>query len=351
MTRAVIFDFDGTIADTETTLFQAYVELYEDHGHGLDRARWVSVIGTDDSWDPLDDLEALVGPLDASVRDRRRARRDELIHAAGVRRGVLRWLDDAAVLGIPIGIASSSPIDWVTGHLDRLALTDRFACFACCNELIPAKPDPTSYRLACEALGATPTRSIAIEDSPHGVAAAKDAGLFTIATPHDLTVDLDFGRADLVVPSLEDVRLADLVVDLRSARADEVEWLYSLHRAAFEARVVELFGPWDEVAQRAMWANRNPANTIEVVIVDGRRVGAVHTRVEDTFEVDLIEVHPDQQSAGIGGAVLRRLIARAGDLDVTLRTHLGSPALRLYERVGFEVEGESETHHLLRRRN
>jgi HAD superfamily hydrolase (TIGR01509 family) len=209
---ALIWDFDGTIVDTETTLFQAYAETFALHGHELDRARWLEVIGTDDDWDPLHDLALLVEGLDIEATHvHRRRRRDELIDLAGIRPGVERWMDDAEALGIPMGIASSSPIDWVEHHLDRLDLLERFACFACCNDVIPAKPDPTSYRLACEAIDADPRRSIAVEDSPHGVAAAKDAGLFVVAVPHDLTRDLDLSRADLVVASLEDVSLSDVV--------------------------------------------------------------------------------------------------------------------------------------------
>jgi HAD superfamily hydrolase (TIGR01509 family) len=209
--RAVVFDFDGTIADTETTLFRAYAEIYADHGHELDRDRWLTIIGTDDGWDPMVELESLAGPLDQSVHDRRRARRDELIDAAGVRPGVLRWLDDAERLGMPVAIASSSPPDWVEGHLVRLGLRDRFTCLACCDGVLPAKPDPTSYRHACEQLGADPSCSVAVEDSPHGIAAAKDAGLFVVAAPHELTETLDLSRADVLVASLADVELADIV--------------------------------------------------------------------------------------------------------------------------------------------
>jgi beta-phosphoglucomutase-like phosphatase (HAD superfamily) len=88
---------------------------------------------------------------------------------------------------------------------------ERFACFACCNEVIPAKPDPTSYRLACEALHALPSASIAVEDSPHGIAAATGAGLFTVAVPHGLTSSLDLSGADLVVDSLAAVTLEELL--------------------------------------------------------------------------------------------------------------------------------------------
>jgi beta-phosphoglucomutase-like phosphatase (HAD superfamily) len=115
-----------------------------------------------------------------------------------------------------MGIASSSPIVWVEHHVDRLGLLHRFACVACVNEVIPAKPDPTSYRLACEALHADPKRSIAVEDSPHGIAAAKDAGLFVVAVPHALTANLDLSRADLVVESLADVTLGEVLVSVRN---------------------------------------------------------------------------------------------------------------------------------------
>ena len=207
MTGALIFDFDGTIVDTETPLFRAWGELYARHDVELDLARWQATIGSDQDPDHWAVLESRVGTLDPALRDWRRQRRDELIDEAGIRPGVLEWLDDAERLGIPVGIASSSPIDWVERHLDRLGLLERFACFACCNEVIPAKPDPTSYRLACEALHADPRRSIAVEDSPHGVAAAKDAGLFVVAVPHGLTAGLDLSRADLLVDSLAEVSL------------------------------------------------------------------------------------------------------------------------------------------------
>lgn len=211
MTRALIFDFDGTIVDTETPLFRAWGELYAQHDVELELALWQATIGTDQDPDHWAVLESRVGTLDPSLQEWRRQRRDELIDEAGVRPGVLQWLDDAERLGMPVGIASSSPIDWVEHHLDRLGLLERFACFACCNEVIPAKPDPTSYRLACEALDADPRRSVAVEDSPHGVAAAKDAGLFVVAVPHGLTSGLDLSRADLVVDSLEQASLEQVL--------------------------------------------------------------------------------------------------------------------------------------------
>jgi putative hydrolase of the HAD superfamily len=66
-----------------------------------------------------------------------------------------------------------------------------------------------SYLVACERLGADPSRSVAVEDSPHGIAAAVSAGLFTVVTPHGLTNDLDLSAADLVVASLLELDLSE----------------------------------------------------------------------------------------------------------------------------------------------
>jgi HAD superfamily hydrolase (TIGR01509 family) len=211
MSRALIFDFDGTVLDTEMPVYRGWADLYAEHGVELDLATWQQTIGTADDPDHFAVLEAHVGPLDPSWREWRRTRRDELLHAEVIRPGVLEWLDEADALDIPVGIASSSPIDWVERHLDRLGLLERFSCFACHNDVIPAKPDPTSYRLACEALHARPERSIAVEDSPHGIAASTAAGLFTIAVPHGLTSSLDLSRADRVLASLADASLGEVL--------------------------------------------------------------------------------------------------------------------------------------------
>lgn len=216
MRAALVLDFDGTVLDTEMALYRAWSELWAHHGQELDLVHWQTVIGTDSDFDPWAALEARLGRrLDEAHRERRRLRRDELLHALEPRAGVLDWLAEAEQLGVPVGVASSSPSDWVDGHLCRLGLRDRFRHLACVDEVIPAKPDPTSYRTACERLGADPALSVAVEDSPHGVAAAVAAGLFTVAVPHELTSSLDFGLADVVLDSLERLTLAEALDQAR----------------------------------------------------------------------------------------------------------------------------------------
>ena len=213
MARAcLILDFDGTILDTEGPVYQSWAELWEEQGHELPRQLWQGLIGTDAGFDPWLELQRRAGrPLEPTLRDRRRARCEDLQSAHDTRDGILDWLAEAERLGVPVGVASSSPTDWVDRHLRRLGVRQHFACLSCCDDTVPAKPDPTSYRLACDQLGADPSRSVAVEDSPHGVAAAVVTGLYTVAVPHGLTADLDLSAADLVVPSLDGLRLADVL--------------------------------------------------------------------------------------------------------------------------------------------
>jgi HAD superfamily hydrolase (TIGR01509 family) len=183
----------------------------------LDRTRWQAVIGTDGVFDPWAELQRELGrTLDPVLEGRRRARRDELQAAYVARPGVLAWLGEADRLGVPVAVASSSPGAWVEGHLERLGLAERFALLVCRTDLIPPKPDPTSYREACHRLGVVPKWSVAVEDSTHGVAAAVTAGLFTVAVPHALTVDLDLSAADVLVASLDDLTLSEVLGQARS---------------------------------------------------------------------------------------------------------------------------------------
>jgi HAD superfamily hydrolase (TIGR01509 family) len=206
----LILDFDGTILDTEESLYRSWAELWAAHGQRLALADWQQNIGTDDVFDPLVELESRLGrPLHPDAQDRRRQRRDEIQARHGPRPGVLCWLAEAEDSGVPVGIASSSPLEWVEGHLDRLGLRGYFSCLVCRDAHVPAKPAPTSYLMACDRLGADPGRSVAVEDSPHGVLAAVAAGLFTVAVPHGLTSNLDLSTADLVVTSLDDLALSD----------------------------------------------------------------------------------------------------------------------------------------------
>jgi beta-phosphoglucomutase-like phosphatase (HAD superfamily) len=135
---------------------------------------------------------------------------------------VLEWLDDAELLGLALGVASSSPLAWVEGHLERLGIRSRFRSIVCRTHNRPPKPAPDLYLAALDDLGVAASDTIAVEDSPNGITAAKAAGLFCVAVPNPMTRPLDFSGADLLLDSLADLPLSELAQASRLGAAVNV---------------------------------------------------------------------------------------------------------------------------------
>jgi HAD superfamily hydrolase (TIGR01509 family) len=215
--RLVVFDFDGLILDTEAPVYDAWQEIYGEHGVTLAFERWAQCIGTADVFDPCTELESVLGrAVDAAaLRHRHRVRTDALIAAQAVLPGVLEYVAEARRLGIHLGVASSSSRRWVEGHLQRLGLREAFDVIRCADDVPRVKPDPALYRSVLDALGTPPADAVALEDSPNGVLAAKRAGLACVAVPNPLTARLDLSAADLRVASLAELSLLELLGRLR----------------------------------------------------------------------------------------------------------------------------------------
>lgn len=213
MIRAIVFDFDGLILDTEEPVYRSWLEVYEAHGETLPFERWVQIVGsTTTEFHPQRHLEERLGrPLSQEVVDGRIGRRTEMILAQQVLPGILRYIDDATALGLKLGVASSSTRDWVSGHLERLGILDRFDCVRCRDDVNSAKPAPDLYIAVLHCLGVSSSEAFAIEDSPNGVIAAKQAGMLCVAIPNSITARLDLSKADLVLRSLSDLSLRDLL--------------------------------------------------------------------------------------------------------------------------------------------
>jgi HAD superfamily hydrolase (TIGR01509 family) len=213
MIRAIVFDFDGLILDTEEPVYRSWVEVYEAHGETLPFERWVQIVGsTTAGFNPQKHLEERLGrPLSQEVLDRRKAQRTELILAQHLLPGIAQHIDAARSLGLKLGVASSSTRDWVSGHLDRLGILDRFECVRCRDDVTNAKPAPDLYIAVLDCLHISASEALAIEDSPNGVIAAKRAGMRCVAIPNTITMNLDLSPADLVLRSLSEITLSDLL--------------------------------------------------------------------------------------------------------------------------------------------
>ncbi len=210
MIRALIFDFDGTLVDTETPDYRSLAEIYEEHGCTLPLDFWALALGTSPSpVDLFDSLAEQMGkPLDREALHQRRIERfHELVWQEGVRAGVVELLTVARAKGLKTAVASSADRSWVDRHILRLGIGDLFDCIRTAEDVTHTKPFPDLYLSVLAALEISNHEAVAIEDSPNGIRAAKAADIFCVAVPNEITQRLDLSAADLRINSLADYLL------------------------------------------------------------------------------------------------------------------------------------------------
>jgi HAD superfamily hydrolase (TIGR01509 family) len=213
--KALIFDFDGLIADTELPIYISWQELYRAHGHELAEDDWVRCVGAEygpDTFDPFKTLEAFTGgPIDwEAVQTRRQAHEAALLAALSPLPGVEALIHEARAAGLKLGIGSSSPHEWVDAHLQHMGLWADFEVVVCADDVARVKPAPDLFLKAAERLNVQPAEAAVLEDSPHGLTAARAAGIFCVAVPNTLTRHQDTSHANLRVESMADLTLAGL---------------------------------------------------------------------------------------------------------------------------------------------
>lgn len=215
--QALIFDFDGTILDTEMPDYESWQEIFQAHGATLDLDLWSTCVGgAADTFDPYAILETHTGRIvdRQRIREMRRARFRELVATQPIRPGVLSWLESAKSAGIRLTVASSSDAAWVHEHLSRLHLIDWFESIHTRDDVERVKPDPALYHLSVSHLNVPAHHVIVIEDSRNGLLAAKRAGLKCLVVPNQITQHLDFSEADILLDSLADHSLSSIVNQL-----------------------------------------------------------------------------------------------------------------------------------------
>lgn len=208
--NALVLDFDGTILDTEWPHFMAVQDLFKRHGLDLTLEQWQHRVGAHPDLHWFDWLKSLVDyPVDEDERRHARRLKTAATLAEPVRPGVMTVLTNARAAGWKTAVASSSPTDWVEGHLVRLNVLPFIDEIRTRDHVQQTKPAPDVFLAAARALAVPPESCLAIEDSRNGVLAAKAAGMSCVAVPNRVTSSHDLSEADRVVDSLADLDLAD----------------------------------------------------------------------------------------------------------------------------------------------
>ena len=203
--KAVVFDLDGTLIDSEALVLEAYMAAADRHGIPFTHDQFLSLVGRHRQHSEMKmreyfgaafPLEAFYATVGEFFGDR----------SAPLKPGVGALLDRLDASATPYALATSSGPGWVNKHFAAHNLAERFRGVVTREDVTHGKPHPEPYLKASTILGHRPHDVLAIEDSPTGVASAHAAGLMTIMAPDLIQPDEETrGRALHVVKSLDDV--------------------------------------------------------------------------------------------------------------------------------------------------
>lgn len=215
---ALIFDFDGTILDTETPVFEEWREEYRLYGQNLEIGFWGQAIGTHGVVDLAAHLAELLddGHDPQALRHGVRQRVRRRLAVQSLRPGIEHLLDDAQELDLATAIASSSSSDWVEHWLGHHGIRNRFGPVCGRDHVERLKPAPDLFLLAARELNVAAAECLVIEDSPNGVLAARAAGMRCVAVTNPVTRHLEMPEVNLVVESLEGLGMEEILGRIRA---------------------------------------------------------------------------------------------------------------------------------------
>ena len=203
--RAVVFDMDGLLLDTEVLWQRAEAELFRRHGAEYTIADALAVMGTSFDVTARYFAERLGEPAERGaqlVDELRVLMLAELRREVAARPGAVELVERLRNR-VPLALASNSSRSLVDAALLTAGLTDAFDAIVTADDVQHPKPTPDLYLLACERLGVGPGEALALEDAAPGIAAAKAAGLTCIAVPQ--FAETDASAADRIIDSLEEL--------------------------------------------------------------------------------------------------------------------------------------------------
>jgi HAD superfamily hydrolase (TIGR01509 family) len=208
MIRAILFDLDGLMVDSEPHSLASWAAVLRERNISLEQAVIDRMFGqrVSETASMLTQIYHLPDDLLVLAREKEDYQITHLHGRIKPMPGLFALLDVIDEKGLQKAIASSGVRRYVTAVLTEVGLTDRFEMLMTGDDVNNGKPAPDIFLAAARALQAEPRECLVLEDAPNGVSAAKAAGMRAVAIPNAHTRALDFSSADWVLPSLDAVR-------------------------------------------------------------------------------------------------------------------------------------------------
>ncbi|MDO4311485.1 MAG: HAD family phosphatase [Eubacteriales bacterium] len=214
MRRAVLFDMDGVISDTERFYIDGMVEKLKEEGVVITPWDLKDLFGSTQVyiWNQLIERYHLEGTVEEYV-DAVHEIRDRLIQREGLHPmpGVLELIRELHEAGVLLAVASSSPRETIERNMKMFDVLDCFDTIVSGLECRQGKPAPEIYLKAAENLGVMPKECVVIEDSVNGVKAGKAAGMYCHAYVPPQAYSQDVSVADDVITSFAGLPIDDIL--------------------------------------------------------------------------------------------------------------------------------------------
>lgn len=211
MIKAVIFDMDGLMIDTESLHNESFKAVLEEYGvkpvPNKQGVIHISGISSKDNWERFKKQYNFEADNNELSRKKHKIHLNLLSKNVTAMPGLFKLLKELQANHIKMAIASSSIREQINLVTTRLRIADYFQAIISGEDVINGKPAPDIFLKAAEALNVRPLDCLVLEDAPSGVAAGKSAGMKVVAIPNEFNKHEDFEQADTVLSSLEKVNI------------------------------------------------------------------------------------------------------------------------------------------------